>query len=286
MLRERFEQEISCFYGDIAYLGNSDAQKMDLYLPKASERPYPLIVVIHGGAFRFGDKDSWDGVAPLHGLARGYAVASVNYRLSAEALFPANVLDVRAAIRFLRANAARFGLDAGRFCVWGPSAGGYLSAMAGVAASADAFVHEEGDTPVSCAVQAAVDWFGPIDFDKMDGQFAARHAPGDIHNAPDSPESLLLGDDITHRPDLVARANPETYITPDAPPFLIQHGSDDLILPFEQSVHFADCLRKANVPVELDILPGAGHGGPQFDAQENVARVFAFLDRHLHVERR
>ncbi len=272
---------------DLAYATLSPAQRLDLYWPSEGSGPFPVIVSIHGGAFLGGDKRD-DQVRPmLEGLARGYAVASLNYRLSGEAHFPALIHDAKAAIRWLRANSAAYRLDPTRFAAWGGSAGGYLALMVGLTANRpDLDDLSLGAPEETCAVQAVVDWFGPTDFLEMDAQLAESGlapAPGDEHNGPRSPESLLLGTPITGAPELVARANPETYVYPAAPPTLIQHGLRDPIVPHQQSIGIAETLRATAGAerVTLDLLPGAGHGGPAFVTAENLERVFAFLDQHL-----
>ena len=252
------------------------AQRLDLYWPSEGAGPFPGIVAIHGGAFLGGDKRD-DQVRPmLAGLTRGYAVASLNYRLSGEACFPALIHDARAAIRWLRVNAAEHRLDPTRFAAWGGSAGGYLALMVGLTANRpDLDDPALGAPGESSAVQAVVDWFGPTDFLKMDTQLAESGlapAPGDEHNGPRSPESLLLGRPITDAPELVTRANPETYVHASAPPTLIQHGLRDPIVPHQQSVGIAAALRAVAGAerVTLDLLPGAGHGGPAFVAPEDI----------------
>lgn len=272
---------------DLPYASLSSAQRLDLYWPSEGAGPFPVIVSIHGGAFLGGDKRD-DQVRPmLEGLTRGYAVASLNYRLSGEACFPALIHDARAAIRWLRVNAAEHRLDPTRFAAWGGSAGGYLTLMVGLTANRpDLDDPALGAPGESSAVQAVVDWFGPTDFLRMDAQLAESGlapAPGDEHNGPRSPESLLLGRPITDTPELVTRANPETYVHASAPPTLIQHGLRDPIVPHQQSVGIAAALRAVAGAerVTLDLLPGAGHGGPAFVTPENIERVFAFLDQHL-----
>lgn len=272
---------------DIAYAGISPAQKLDIYLPEGGPRPYPVIVSIHGGAFRFGDKADAQVIPMLEGLKRGYAVVSINYRMSAEAVFPALVQDAKAAVRWVRANAGQWGFDPQRIAAWGGSAGGWLAAMLGVSASVPELEDPGlGNADQSSGVQAVVDWFGPTDFLKMDEQLAAAGfppAPKDAHNGADSPESLILGAKITEIPERVRAANPETYITPSAPPFLIQHGTHDDVVPHLQSVNFAEKL--AGVlgadRVTLDLLEGAKHADPRFSLPENLEKVFAFLERHM-----
>ena len=270
---------------DIPYAGLSKAQKLDIYLPEEGSGPFPVIVSIHGGAFRFGDKGDNQVIPMLEGLKRGYAVVSINYRMSAEAIFPALVHDMKAAIRWIRANSARWGFDPLKIAAWGGSAGGYQAAMAGVTEGIPELEDLSlGNPEQSSAVQAVVDWFGPTDFLKMDEQLAEfKIDPKDAHNGAKSPESLLMGAKITEIPERVKAANPETYIRPNAPPFLIQHGTKDDVVPCLQSVYFAEKLSAVLGPdkVTLDLLEGARHGDPRFGSEENLERVFAFLDRHL-----
>lgn len=269
---------------DIAYATTSEAQKMDIYLPEAGQAPFPVIVSIHGGAFKFGDKADNQVTPMLEGLKRGYAVVSINYRLSREAIFPAQIHDVKAAIRFIRANAKKYNLNPDKIAVWGGSAGGYLSAMAGT--SGDVVTLEDlkmGNGNQLSRVQAVVDWFGPIDFLQMDPQFQKSGKGKPDHSAADSPESQLMGKQITQVPDLVKIANPTTYITPDDPPFFIEHGTIDHLIPTQQSIDFAAALEKVlgKDKLTLKLLEGADHGGPQFETKENLELVFQFLDQHL-----
>jgi acetyl esterase/lipase len=270
---------------DIPYAGLSKAQKLDIYLPDEGSGPFPVIVSIHGGAFRFGDKGDNQVIPMLEGLKRGYAVVSINYRMSAEAIFPALVHDMKAAIRWIRANSSRWGFDPQKIATWGGSAGGYLAAMAGVSEGIPELEDLSlGNPEQSSAVQAVVDWFGPTDFLKMDEQLAEFKIDlRDAHNGAKSPESLLMGAKITEIPEQVKAANPETYIRPNAPPFIIQHGTKDDVVPCLQSVYFAEKLSAVLRPdkVTLDLLEGARHGDPRFGSPENLERVFAFLDQHM-----
>lgn len=269
---------------DLPYAMLSTAQKLDIYLPEEGAGPFPVIVSIHGGAFMFGDKADEQVLPMLEGLKRGYAVVSINYRMSGEALFPALVQDVKAAIRWLRANAGQWALDPGRVCAWGGSAGGYLAAMAGVSDGVAGLQDLSlGNANESSRVQAVVDWFGPTDFLKMDDQIAAAGLlvnPEQAHNGERSPESLLLGAVITSIPERVLAANPETYINAKAAPFLIQHGTADDIVPCAQSVYFAQKLTSVLGPagVTLELLDGAKHADARFARPENLERVFRFLE--------
>jgi acetyl esterase/lipase len=272
---------------DIPYAHLSQAQKLDIYLPDEGDGPFPVIVSIHGGAFMGCDKADLQVLPMLEGLNRNYAVVAVNYRLSGEARFPALVHDAKAAIRWIRANALRYHFDSGRIAAWGGSAGGYLASMLGTSAG----VHELEDLSLGYAdrpsnVQAVVTWFGPTDFLKMDEQLAESglpSPPGMEHNGANSPESLLLGDKITEIPERVRAANPETYIRQNAPPFLVQHGTMDAVVPVQQSISLAAKLRSVlgERRVILELLEGAEHADPRFETPENVARVLSFLDEHL-----
>jgi acetyl esterase/lipase len=264
--------EGTAVHRDLAYVSDGHPrQKLDLYVPDA-DGPVPLIVYIHGGAFRMGDKGDRP---PLEYVAEGYALAAMNYRLSQHALFPAQIEDCKAAVRWLRAHAHGYGLDPDRFAAGGVSAGGHLAAMVGTAGHERAFdvgAHLE----VSSRVQAVVDFFGPTDFLQMD---AHRLPGGMVHDAPESPESELVGGPIQEHPERVARANPVTYVTAEAPPFLIIHGDRDPLVPHHQSVLLADALRRAGVPVTFYTVPGGGHGG--FDDPRVPELTKTFLQEHL-----
>jgi acetyl esterase/lipase len=271
-------------YKDLAYATVSSAQKLDLYIPATGSGPFPVVIMVHGGGFMMGDKadgTGLTGVDPL--LAAGYAVASINYRLSGEAKYPAQIYDAKAAVRFLRANAKTYNLNPEKFGAWGASAGGNLVALLGTTCGvAELEGAELGNADQSSCVQAVVDWFGPIDFLKMDEQFAGTSCP-QTHNAADSPESKLVGATIQTVPDLVKTTNPMNYIDATDAPFLIQHGSADCNIPPVQGKNLADALGAAigadNATYTL--IDGAGHGGAQFETAENLQVVIGFLDKHL-----
>jgi acetyl esterase/lipase len=269
---------------DIAYADTSQAHRLDLYLPEGGDGPFPLIVHIHGGGFAIGDKRDIHLLPLLQGLDRGYAVASVNYRLSGEEIFPAALQDVKAAIRWLRANSEQYHLDGERIVAWGGSSGGNLSAMACLTADVPELEDLRlGNAEVPCNVQAAVDWFGPTDFLKMDEQLVESGLGRADHSEADSPESRYLGAKITEIPEKVRRANPMTYIHPEMPPIVIQHGRLDAMVPVQQSIIFAQKLEQIVSPdrFEFDILEGAGHGDPQFESEDNLNRVFRFIEHYV-----
>jgi acetyl esterase/lipase len=274
---------------DLPYATISPTQKLDIYWPAEGNGPFPVILSIHGGAFMGGDKRDIQVMPMLEATKHGYVVVSINYRLSSESTFPALVHDVKAAIRWVRAQAKPYLFDPERIATWGGSAGGYLSLMAGVSAGISELEDLAlGNASQPCHVQAVVDWFGPTDFLLMDAQLAESGMAPDAeqaHNGAASPESLLLGKKITEIPDLVRAANPETYIHPGLPPFLIQHGDQDDTVPHQQSVNMAAKLTAVlgSEKVMLELLVGARHGGPAFETPQNIQKVLAFLDKALRV---
>jgi acetyl esterase/lipase len=274
-------------YLDIPYAPLSSTQKLDVYLPDEGEGPFPVIVSIHGGAFMGGDKSDDQVMPMLEGLKRGYAVVAVNYRLSWEAPFPALVHDVKAAIRWIRTNSMQYHFSKEKIAAWGRSAGGYLSAMLGTTAGVRLLEDQTlGNPDQPSDVRAAVDWFGPTNFLTMDELLTNGGMPpesGMEHNGTNSPESLLLGAQITKIPDLVEAANPETYISPAASSFLIQHGTKDATVPVQHSIGFAAklCQIIGDERVMLDLIKEADHEDPRFETPENVNKVLDFLDRAL-----
>jgi acetyl esterase/lipase len=270
---------------DVAYANGSEKQKLDIYLPDEGKGPFPVIVAVHGGGFAGGDKNTGEVNAELNGVLRGYAVASVNYRLSGEAKFPAAIFDVKAAIRFLKANASKYNLDPKRFVIWGDSAGANIGSV--VATSAGVKDMEDlsmGNANQSSAVQVAVDYFGPTNLGDMDAAYAragiTKHM---MHDLPNSSESNYMGFPVTTNPEKVKLADPTTYITSKTCPFFIANGSVDPTVPPQQNADFAAALEKAIgkdnvIHIQFD---GVGHGGEIFSAPETLNKVFAFLDKYL-----
>jgi acetyl esterase/lipase len=258
---------------DIEYVpGGHERQKLDLYLPKQADPSgkRPLLVWVHGGAWLGGNKNN---PPALRFVEKGYAVASINYRLSQHALFPAQLEDCKAAIRWLRANATSYGYDPSRIGVWGASAGGHLVALLGTTGDVKEF--DVGpNAGVSSRVQAVCDFFGPTDFTKMSSFPSAMK-----HDAPDAPEAKLIGGPVQENKDKVQRANPITYVTKDDPPFLIVHGDKDPLVPHHQSEILLEALQKAGVQASFYTVAGGGHGGFK-DPQVDVL-VSTFFDKHL-----
>jgi len=249
--------------------GGHERQRLDLYLPAKAVGPLPVIIWVHGGAWLTGSKEGGGPALPF--LGKGYAVVSINYRLSQHAKFPAQIEDCKAAIRWLRANAKTYDLDPDRFGVWGASAGGHLVALLGTSGDVKDLEGDYGTLDRSSRVQAVVDWFGPTDFTKMGGS----------HDQPDSPEAKLLGGPVQENKDKAARANPITYVSKDDPPFLIMHGDRDTTVPLGQSELLLEALKKAGVDATFSPVKGAGHGGREFSSDENRKIVEKFFDRYL-----
>lgn len=252
---------------DVRYAGVSAAQVLDLYLPAAATTasPVPLVVVVHGDDFAGGDKRDVLSVPTL--LNRGLAVASVNYRLTGEARFPAAVQDVKAAVRWLRAHAREHGIDPSRFALWGTSAGGYLATMTGVSGGVWSGLDDValGNSTVSAEVRAVVAWSAPADFSTLEAQ--ARLVTGCAgrtrqHDDPNSAESRWLGAPLPSAP-LLRASQPAAWL-PSAPrgslpSFLLVHGSLDCSVPAGQSTQWARELAAAGAPARVEIVEGAGH---------------------------
>ena len=279
---------IKNFHKDIAYADVSPTQKLDIALPNEGQGPFPVIIGVHGGGFKFGDKgDGWSN-SMLEGVRYGYAVVNINYRLSDEAIWPAPINDLKAAIRWVKANAAKYNLDPNKIALWGGSAGGHLVALAGtsggVAELEDYKLAPEAKDQ-SSSVQAVVDWYGPNDFLKMD-TLMAQEGFTSHHSDPGSFESAEMGTAITSIPDKVKQANPNTYIkpgNPDFPRFLIQHGDKDDQVPYLGSKELYEAIKAAGYGdrVNFEMISGAGHADKKFEMKENLEKVFDFLNKTL-----
>jgi acetyl esterase/lipase len=256
---------------DLAY-GTHERHKLDLYVPKA-DRPLPLVVWIHGGGWEKGSKAG--GGPSMDLLAKGYAVASINYRLSQQAVFPAQIEDCKAAIRYLRSVAKDYNLDADHIGVWGASAGGHLVALLGTT-DEQAFPTGPETKQFSSAVQAVCDWFGPADFLHW-GKYDLSN-PGD--GRPNA-VTRLLGGLVVDKQELARKASPVTHASKSSAPFFIAHGDLDSVVPLQQSEALNDALKKAGVETKLVVIKGAGHGGPGFAARDLFEQEEAFFAKHL-----
>ena len=266
---------------DLRYANDSASQALDLYVPEGPG-PFAVVVLVHGGGFFTGDKSATTGSAEFL-ASQGIAAASINYRLSGEATFPAAVHDCKAAVRFLRANAEMYRLDPDRIGSWGESAGANLASMLGTSAG-DPFLEgsELGNAEFSSKVTATVAMFAPINFLTIDVESAALGFTTNTDDA-DSFESQYMGFAVQSDPDRTALANPTTYIDADDAAFLVQAGDADPLIPYTQSQNFYDALRAVlgDERTDFDLFAGAGHGGAAFESDDNRAKITAFFRENL-----
>jgi Esterase/lipase len=273
---------------DIPYTNREPFRKLDIYLPEKGHGPFPAVTYIHGGGFVSGGKDDVSSAVALNGLDRGYAVVIIDYTLSLDASFPLQIHEVKAAIRWVKANGARYSIDVSRIALMGASAGAHLAALAGTSGAVGELEDKSlGHPDMDCAVQAVVVDFTPVNFATVNEQLIrlGRSIPEGLM-APQHTVALYLGDVMENVPDIVKKTNPETYISSKSPPFFIQHGKEHQILPYLQSVHFAERLAEAvgKDKVELSLLEGVGGGDdPNYFTPETIGREYDFLDRFLSV---
>jgi len=265
LLAERME-----IHRDLAYVENGhERQKLDLYVQKTDDGPLPLIVWIHGGGWQGGSKD----MCPMATeILRGYAVASINYRLSQHAIYPAQIDDCQTALRWLRKHASQYKLDPDRIGVAGASAGGHLAALVGVLGG------KTRNHPDRVDVQCVVDVFGPADFLTIWSQSDPKTTVIK-HNELDSPEGRLFGGPIPVKTELARHASPVTHVTKESPPYLILHGKKDRLVPWQQSAELDVYLKKADVESTLILVETAGHDGGVTSPHGKT--IDAFFDRHL-----
>jgi acetyl esterase/lipase len=277
---------------DVPYAAESAAQRLDLYLPLPNNGVRPVVLWIHPGGFITGDKggncamplariNMLELVQPL--LERGYSVVSINYRLSEEAIFPALIFDIKAAVRWIRANASLYRFDPERIAAWGSSSGGYLAAMlattGGVRELEDLSL---GHADQSSRVTAAVDFYGPTDFLMMDPHHLEIGQEAHVHEAT-SHESLLMGAPLLTIVEKCKAATPMTYVSQDSVPIFITQGKGDPTIPYPQSITFAEKMAAAIGPehVVLELVEAVGHADAVFFEPKTIHRVIDFLDRYM-----
>ncbi len=257
---------------DLPYVeGGHDRQKLDLYLP--AQPKGPLLIWIHGGGWRGGTKANPPGLAMVK---NGVAVASVEYRFSQDAVFPAQIEDCKAAVRWLRAHAGEYGYRKDMFAAWGASAGGHLVALLGVTGQVHDF-DVGANLDQSSAVQCVIDWFGPSDFPGYDENLPTAMVQ---RENPNSVIAQLFGGPVSQKLELAKRASPVNWVTKDAAPMLIMQGTNDPLVPLDQSQRLYKKLKEAGADVTLDVIEGAGHGGPQFVTVDKLKLIFEFLTKH------
>jgi acetyl esterase/lipase len=264
---------------DIIYASPDNIpQKLDLYVPSGLAKPPPIVIYIHGGGWQGGSKEN---PLPLGLTRQGFALASINYRLSQVAIWPAQIFDCKAAVRWVRANASKYGYDADKIGVVGDSAGGHLVALLGTTAGNAKLEGDEGNAGVSSAVQAVVDYYGPADFISLPDQVTPQQRAN-----LDNPVTHLFGTPIWNNGPvageqaLAKEASPVDYVTAQACPFFIIHGDHDPIVPLQQSIELNDALKKAGVDSTLIIVKGGGHG---FNDPPSALAATNFLKKQLGV---
>lgn len=269
---------------DVDYVGDGiTGHRLDIHLPAAGEAPYPVVTCIYGSAFFSNNSKAasfYEGFGQRL-LKEGFAVVSINHRASTDSVFPAQINDVKAAIRFIRANAEVFSLDSSFIAITGWSSGGHLSAMAGTSNGITKQtingidVDIEGAlgsfTSTSSKVNAVVDWFGPTDFLVMDSCGSKMN-----HNDAKSPESVLIGTPIQENKAKAQSANPISYVNKMCPPFLIFHGDKDPLVPHCQSELLYARLQQFGIKSELIIIKGGEHG-PGVMIEKYYDKMIAFL---------
>jgi acetyl esterase/lipase len=260
--------------------------ELDLVLPPSGADRVPAVLFFHGGGWRRGSRHSLGPAfagadpSPFEQVAQaGVAVASIDYRLSGEAVWPAQLHDAKAAVRWLRARAPELGIDPERIAAWGESAGGHLAELLGLTTDEARLEGETGLTGPSSRVAAVVAWYAPSDVRAVATDLGAD--PGD----PGTREAQLLGAPVPDVPEAAAQASPVTHVSPIAPPFLLLHGGADRLVPCVQSERLHAALQAVGCPVELELLEGADHmwlSAPEA-ARYALERTTDFLQHRLDV---
>ena len=255
----------------IPYVANgTPRQNFDLHLPgPKGAQPFPLVVWIHGGAWKMGDKN-WDNLGFLQ--KHGYAIASIDYRFTGDAPFPAQIQDCNTALNFILAHAADYGVDPKRYIVAGGSAGGHLALLLGMARTQKDFGADPALKPL-----AIVDFFGPADFTQLLPDLKAIHSDKGMQDY-EGAVPALLGGEADKVPDKAKLVSPITYIAADNPPVLILHGSKDPEVPIDQSRRLHEALDKASVKNQFIVVENSGHDDGGFYKPDVQAKILAFLD--------
>ncbi len=247
------------------------ALKLDLFLPAETDRPVPCVVFVHGGGWLNGDKKSGERNAAWI-TDHGFALASINYRLTNVARWPAQISDCYAAVRWVRRHGEEYGIDPDRIGAWGSSAGGHLVALMGTRTFPD---HES----TSSRVQAVCDWFGPSELLTMPPNNVSETRTAD--DVANSNGAKLLGATVRDVPELAKDASALDQVSSDDAAFLIMHGDQDPGVPLAQSEKLHQALLAAGVDSTLVVVQGAGHGGKEFHTDANRQQIIEFFSKHL-----
>ena len=267
---------------DINY-GTLPQQKLDVYYPDNGQGPYPVIFYIHGGGWILGDKHSGAINCIISALESGYVVISVDYRLAPETKFPENFYDIKTAVRWARANAEKYDFDPEKFAMVGDSAGGYFTLMAAVCGDNPAMEGEKyGYAGVSSAIQAACDYYGPVDmtceWSEYYKESQVKCMPTKVEGQPSFEEQEFC---CVSAPSLAPLVCPDSYVHKDMPPVLILHGHDDGVVPYQHSVKMADKIKKVcgEDRVKLIIYPERNHSDKDFLCPQSAKVVVEFFDK-------
>jgi acetyl esterase/lipase len=269
-------------FRDIAYAGQSNTQLMDIYLPEGVKAIRPVILWLHPGGFTMGDKEMIQPVVASM-LRRGFAAVSVNYRLAGEARYPAQMFDAKAAVRWIRAAAGKYRFDPDKVISWGVSAGSTLAALLGTTENIKELEDPSmGNPTLSSKVNAAVSWYGPMNFSTLKQQ-RLKLGQKPFQEEEASGEFQMMGGNISTYPEKYRSASAQTYISTKCPPFYIQHGTADDVVPYLQSVEFASALEAVvgTSRVKLKLIENAGHFDRIHSSPENISEVLDFLDERL-----
>lgn len=255
---------------DLVYSKIGDTElKIDLARPSEGDGPFPAVLVIHGGAWRGGNKDSNRRILSEF-AKRGYVAVSPQYRFCPKNVFPAQVIDVKAAVRWVRSNAKQYKVDSDHVGAMGFSAGGHLALMLGLTGPEDGLEGETTSEAPSSKVQAVVNYFGPTDL-----------------NAPDIPKVSkplvkdFLGITPWENPETAAKASPVTFVTKDDPPVLTFQGTKDPLVPYTQAIKLTEALTNVGVAGRLELIAGAGHGWQGDDLNRTIQETYDFFDKNL-----
>lgn len=268
---------------DVAYADQSKAQRLNLVLPNEGEGPFPVVVFVHGGGWPIGDKNHVQTKNVNRLLYAGYAVCCIDYRLSDEAKWPANLYDCKAAIRFLRANAKNFDIDVERIGVVGNSAGGHLAAMLGTTNGKPEFEDlTMGNGGSSSDVQAVFTWFAPFDFVNWAEDWT-RAYPGRPLDYEVSAEAYMFGHSILEHPERLRDASPICHIDENTVPFYVEYGTGDHAIPRFQCPRFYERYVQllGEEDIQIRVFEGAEHSAPDYAADENVFEFVKFFDRYI-----
>lgn len=275
-----FGQTLTPTYANVDYVGGGNSkQMMDIYVPSTVSGAVPCIVHIHGGAFMGGSKGVSEQSSYKTYFNNGWVCVDINYRLSGDSIWPAQIYDCKTAIRFLKKNAAIYHIDTNRIGLIGESAGGHLVSMVGTSWHSTSLegLHL-GSVGVTSKVAAVVDLFGPTNFLMMDGHEGIGCASAN-HNASNSPESILLGCALPTCPALVENANPLAYINSTTPPFYISCGDHDCLVAPYSSFIFDSALTAAGRPHTYELVAGQGHGGSFWHSTAQEAKYLNFFNQ-------